>query len=313
MCRFHLTSRENRKAFTLIELLVVIAIIAILIGLLLPAVQKVREAAARATCQDNLHNIALAAHNYESAIGNLPPGFSSTTYCGCFPYLLPYLEQGNIYNTFSSIFSSGYSSPYWYAYNSAMMSKIKLFYCPSDNLDSINPVNGQWAYLYVNGYSLTGNYFGGVYFGKTNYVGSAGALGLVGLQQYGGDTFYGQWYGPFDINSSYKLATFPDGTSNTMLFGETLGGNNTGPRDYVWSWMAAGSLPTAWDLTTPCDWYQFSSMHTSGVLFAYGDGSVRNVTRAGSSTSWFSARWYAFQNNAGMAEGNVIDWSQLGQ
>jgi prepilin-type N-terminal cleavage/methylation domain-containing protein len=89
-----------RKAFTLIELLVVIAIIAVLIGLLLPAVQKIREAANRMSCTNNLHQIALAAHNYESTNGHFPSG-TDRAEIGPLVYLLPYMEQDNLYRNFS--------------------------------------------------------------------------------------------------------------------------------------------------------------------------------------------------------------------
>src|SRR5438094_1518521 len=88
----------RRCAFTLIELLVVIAIIAVLIGLLLPAVQKVREAANRARCQNNLHQIGIACHNYTTSNGQLPPGAArSPAFVTALVYLLPYFEQANKY------------------------------------------------------------------------------------------------------------------------------------------------------------------------------------------------------------------------
>jgi prepilin-type N-terminal cleavage/methylation domain-containing protein len=188
-------SREPQRGFTLIELLVVIAIIAILIGLLLPAVQKVREAAARLKCQNNLKQIGLALHNYENTMGYFPPGDAPPHRGSALALLLPYAEQLAKYNQFD--FTQNLHTA---AVNAAgRTTDVPLFLCPSD--PSTATVSGQ---------------------GRSNYLGNLGARGwfrntdpaTAGMFAYSTSGFIG-----------LKHSDITDGTSNTAMFAEVKRGN----------------------------------------------------------------------------------------
>jgi prepilin-type N-terminal cleavage/methylation domain-containing protein len=305
-----MVTRSKRVGFTLIELLVVIAIIAILIGLLLPAVQKVREAAARMTCANNLKQLNLAAANYESANGVLPPGSQSLSNVGTLAYLLPYVEQDNIYKQIpSAMFTIGDGSAgvWWGGGWTAANNNVKTFICPSDGADSITPTTGVNAYVYTVGTSVTHGWFGPNYptLGRSDYAACAGAIGNTT------DAFYGQFRGAYYPDSRTKITSISDGTSNTLGFGETLGGTDTGARDFVSAWMGVGAVPTAWATSSPAQYYNFSSKHTGIVQFGYCDGSVRSVRKVGTTTDWFSPHWYQLQYAGGAADGQVLDSNQL--
>ena len=290
----------SRVGFTLIELLVVIAIIAILIGLLLPAVQKVREAAARMSCQNNLKQLGLAAMNYESTYGVLPPGnhgIGDGSYIGTLAYLLPFVEQDNIYKQIpQNMLTIGTVNPgvWWGGAWTPANSKVKSYICPSDAADTIVPKNGIFAYLYTKGYTVYGGVFGPNYptLGKTDYAACSGYIGKDG-----------PYAGAYYPNSKTALVTISDGTSNTLGFGEWLAGVDSGPRDYTGTWMGAGAVPTAWGITSPSAWYKFGGKHTGVVQFSFCDGSVRSIRKGGDTNQFIYA--------SGAADGVVIDFNAL--
>jgi prepilin-type N-terminal cleavage/methylation domain-containing protein/prepilin-type processing-associated H-X9-DG protein len=300
---------KRRPGFTLIELLVVIAIIAILIALLVPAVQKVREAANRTTCQNNLKQIALAAHNYDSANKALPPG-GLYAGLGHLPFLLPYVEQDAIYRQIpSAMFKLDNSGGSWWgngaSWNAAFYT-IPAFICPTDSAGGQAPYSSAYVFVIPNSTTITLGYWGTNYnLGRTNYMASAGAIGNSN------NSFYRQYQGPFVPNVRVPLPKIPDGTSNTIAYGEVLGGPELpANRRFNLSWMGSGCMATAWDLITPSQWYSFGSTHTGFVHFAWCDGSVRPLkTEGGTSTQWFGTHWYQFQYAGGMWDGqnNTIE------
>lgn len=208
---------SRRRAFTLIELLVVIAIIAILIGLLLPAVQKVREAANRMKCQNNLKQLGLAAHNYESAMGYLPPAYRGRQIGGAPQYydlwgtialLTPYLEQTAVYNAID-LTQTMYQlvPPYYINSQVAVTTFVSIFMCPSDRMQAVA------AGAYVPP---------GVPLGPCNYSFTLGSGTTKGRTGWAGSPYDAD--GVFYAQSKTRITDIGDGASNTIGASErTLG------------------------------------------------------------------------------------------
>ncbi len=307
----------RRSGFTLIELLVVIAIIAILIGLLLPAVQKVREAAARIQCANNLHQIVLAAHNYQSSYNKLPPGMD-TQHVGVLVYLLPYMEQQAVYNNFS--FDQSYALFYQNPLNRPPTTgtdtiprppllygcepTINAYLCPSaddpgSTTTALMCVDYGTAGLDYNASGGAGHVFssapGRLVLGRSNYLGVGG---------YYAPSQFSQYRGFYTYNSKNSIARIPDGTSNTLMFAEYAGGFNAwGGSGGIPDGIATGSWSCGFNYTgfgTPgFQWYLFGSKHAGGITnVAYGDGSVRQIQQNIDFGTWTAL--------AGIADGIVV-------
>jgi len=303
------TSSPQRLAFTLIELLVVIAIIGILIGLLLPAVQKVRDSAARAQCANNLKQLALGSHHYHDVYHHLEPGINTqidpyygsflVSYFGPAPTpnqsycwneaIMPYIEEQDIFNPLilNQVNQFGiYTDSQYYNCNgptSLGAQVVPVFVCPSDALPApaVTTYTGDGGTVY--------------YFGMSSYLGNAGSVSMYWPNASLDGIFY--------INSWIKISAIVDGTSDTIMFGERY--HNDPTFDYLagtslqtyggWAWANVYSMEDhtgsaqatinymipVGTTSDPTYYYQntrlaaFGSNHTAGANFAMCDGSVR--------------------------------------
>src|SRR5262245_9663716 len=268
---YHVRLRRDR-GFTLIELLVVIAIIGVLIALLLPAVQMVREAANKTQCANNLKQLGLAMHNYQVANGGFPPGrghlpVTNTQAHSWTPFILPYIEQEGLHKLydFTKVFSDPANLP-------ATQTPLKVLICPSVptvRTDSSNRAVTDYVFIARD-------------FSPNPYIMPTPA-------------FDSTWQGVLGNNGRRRLLDIPDGTSNTLLLVEDAGspqrwnmGRFVGPNGYAsCAWANHASLiningfepATGVDLG-PCgvnctNFNEVYGFHPAGAQVVYADGSVR--------------------------------------
>lgn len=304
-------TRGKRTAFTLVELLVVIAIIGILIGMLLPAVQQVREAARRIQCSNNLRQITLALMNHESAMGYFPAGRKGNDNVGwpvginqsgssLFVMILPYIEQQS---AFGVLRDSGQLETIWSGatgwtnavlgnpeVSAVIASQLPGYVCPSDLLEPVN----QWPTLPA---------------GTGSYAGCAGTRGVSGAATFKYDND-----GMFFYVRQLRISEVFDGLSNTIMVGETIEGHRAHNAGQANIWNNGNRFTSSFRITgVPLNFPigvnsgigmiggsngGFASNHPGGGNFSFGDGHVKFINE---NIDMDTYRWLASRE-----DGNVI-------
>jgi prepilin-type N-terminal cleavage/methylation domain-containing protein/prepilin-type processing-associated H-X9-DG protein len=291
-------ARVYRRGFTLIELLVVIAIIAILIGLLLPAVQKVREAADRIKCENNLKQWALAMHDYIDVYGQLPPGHNASPRHSWVAHVWPFIEQGNTANLYGNVLTQQFYTPNATIYNTmqgACGVHVPQYYCPSDFGSNLDDPSQTYC-------RCRGNYV--VNWGPVAI--DAGSPSIAPFGDVNGNAANPQVVTVFAIS---------DGLSNTLLMSECLMAqshddndwrgdiqndqgefcfstlntpNSTSPDIIDSGWFQPDPVMGPAAAGSP-QYYSARSRHIGGVNTALCDGSVRFVSNSISLNTWLAA------------------------